>query len=91
MWLVVNWASPYMVSSLQFQEIDGTGAEIQRPLATVVVCGLFTSTATTLLVTPTIYRMINSKPGRGEAEAKQVGGGIVERLRNAISFKAVKR
>jgi cobalt-zinc-cadmium resistance protein CzcA len=32
------------------------GAEVQRPLATVVIGGLITSTALTLLVLPTIYR-----------------------------------
>jgi cobalt-zinc-cadmium resistance protein CzcA len=34
----------------------GTGAEVQRPLATVVVGGLVTSTLLTLVVLPTIYR-----------------------------------
>lgn len=38
---------------------DGTGAEIQRPLATVVFGGLLTATTMTLLVLPTIYRLIN--------------------------------
>jgi cobalt-zinc-cadmium resistance protein CzcA len=33
----------------------GVGAETQRPLATVVVGGLFTSTALTLLLLPLIY------------------------------------
>jgi cobalt-zinc-cadmium resistance protein CzcA len=32
------------------------GAEVQRPLATVVIGGLITSTALTLLVLPTLYR-----------------------------------
>ena len=34
----------------------GTGSEIQRPLATVVVGGLFTSTLLTLLVIPALYK-----------------------------------
>ena len=34
----------------------GTGSEVQRPLATVVVGGLVTSTALTLLVLPAIYK-----------------------------------
>lgn len=34
----------------------GIGAEVQRPLATVVVGGLFTSTLLTLLVLPSVYR-----------------------------------
>ena len=34
----------------------GTGSEVQRPLATVVVGGLVTSTFLTLLVIPALYR-----------------------------------
>ncbi|MBZ0266329.1 CusA/CzcA family heavy metal efflux RND transporter [bacterium] len=34
----------------------GTGSEVQRPLATVVVGGLITSTALTLLVLPALYK-----------------------------------
>jgi len=36
----------------------GPGAEIQRPLATVVVGGLFTSTFVTLLVLPLLYQTL---------------------------------
>ena len=35
---------------------QGIGAEVQRPLATVVVGGLFTSTVLTLLVLPALYQ-----------------------------------
>jgi cobalt-zinc-cadmium resistance protein CzcA len=38
---------------------NGTGAEVQRPLATVVLGGLVTATALTLIVVPTIYTMLN--------------------------------
>ena len=34
----------------------GAGAEVQRPLATVVIGGLITSTLLTLVVLPAIYR-----------------------------------
>jgi len=34
----------------------GTGSEVQRPLATVVIGGLVTSTILTLLVLPAIYK-----------------------------------
>jgi cobalt-zinc-cadmium resistance protein CzcA len=34
------------------------GAELQRPLATVVIGGLITATALTLLVLPTAYRLV---------------------------------
>jgi cobalt-zinc-cadmium resistance protein CzcA len=35
---------------------SSAGAEVQRPLATVVIGGLITSTVLTLLVLPAIYR-----------------------------------
>jgi cobalt-zinc-cadmium resistance protein CzcA len=35
---------------------SGTGSEVQRPLATVVVGGLVTSTILTLLVIPALYK-----------------------------------
>ncbi|RMF71986.1 MAG: hypothetical protein D6744_17310, partial [Planctomycetota bacterium] len=34
----------------------GTGSEVQRPLALVVIGGLVTSTMLTLLVLPSVYR-----------------------------------
>lgn len=40
----------------------GPGAEIQRPLATVVVGGLFTSTFVTLLVLPFLYQTLKKHP-----------------------------
>ena len=36
----------------------GSGADIQRPLAVVVMGGLVTSTLLTLVVLPTLYRLI---------------------------------
>lgn len=39
----------------------GTGAEVQRPLATVVVGGLVSATAVTLLVLPTIYGALSRR------------------------------
>lgn len=40
----------------------GTGSEVQRPLATVVIGGLVTSTALTLLVIPAFYRWFAIDP-----------------------------
>ncbi len=34
---------------------DGSGSEVQRPLATVVIGGLITATLLTLLVLPVVY------------------------------------
>jgi len=46
----------------------GVGAEVQRPLATVVVGGLFTSTILTLLVLPSLYPWLSRVGRRGESE-----------------------
>ena len=40
---------------------SGTGSEVQRPLATVVVGGLVTSTILTLLVIPALYKWFSDK------------------------------
>lgn len=50
-----------LVASIGFIPValsHGTGAEVQRPLATVVIGGLVTSTLLTLLVLPTLYGTI---------------------------------
>ena len=39
----------------------GVGAEVQRPLATVVVGGVLTSTLLTLFVLPVLYLMVSGK------------------------------
>jgi heavy metal efflux system protein len=44
---------------------EGSGAEIQRPLATVVIGGLCTSTLLTLLVLPVIYHWVFAKAKNG--------------------------
>jgi heavy metal efflux system protein len=43
----------------------GVGAEVQRPLATVVIGGILTSTALTLIVLPVLYSLFGA---RSEAE-----------------------
>ncbi|MHB8766629.1 MAG: efflux RND transporter permease subunit, partial [Deferrisomatales bacterium] len=43
---------------------SGTGSEVRRPLATVVVGGLVTSTVLTLLVLPAIYKWFAIDPDR---------------------------
>ncbi|GGC01381.1 cation transporter [Oxalicibacterium flavum] len=50
-----------LVASLGFLPMalaTGTGAEVQRPLATVVIGGILSSTFLTLLVLPLLYRMV---------------------------------
>ncbi len=53
-----------LVASLGFLPMalsTGDGAEVQRPLATVVIGGLVTSTLLTLLVLPAIYKTFTKK------------------------------
>jgi cobalt-zinc-cadmium resistance protein CzcA len=53
-----------LVASLGFVPMalaTGTGAEVQRPLATVVIGGLVTSTALTLLVLPALYKLFTPR------------------------------
>ena len=45
----------------------GVGAETQRPLATVVVGGLFTATLLTLVLLPVLYEWMETRADRGAA------------------------
>jgi cobalt-zinc-cadmium resistance protein CzcA len=46
----------------------GAGAEVQKPLATVVIGGIISSTVLTLFVLPALYRLLHLKP-REESKA----------------------
>ena len=53
-----------LVASLGFVPMalsTGVGAEVQRPLATVVIGGVISSTLMTLLVLPTLYRVFGPR------------------------------
>ncbi len=53
-----------LVASLGFIPMaiaTGTGAEVQRPLATVVIGGIISSTILTLLVLPLLYRLAHGR------------------------------
>ncbi|RYD61276.1 MAG: efflux RND transporter permease subunit, partial [Verrucomicrobiaceae bacterium] len=47
---------------------SGVGAETQRPLATVVVGGLISSTLLTLILLPVLYEWLENRSDRKEAE-----------------------
>lgn len=67
-----------LVASLGFLPMalsNGAGAEVQRPLATVVIGGLITATLLTLIVLPIIYEMferddLNGAPGVNKSGKK---------------------
>jgi cobalt-zinc-cadmium resistance protein CzcA len=61
-----------LVASLGFVPMAiaiGTGAEVQRPLATVVIGGILSSTALTLLVLPLLYSLAHRKEEEAKASA----------------------
>ena len=63
-----------LVASLGFVPMaiaTGTGAEVQRPLASVVIGGILSSTALTLLVLPLLYRLVYRR------EEEVTGGATV--------------
>lgn len=60
-----------LVASLGFVPMAlnvGTGAEVQRPLATVVIGGIISSTILTLFVLPILYKLVyrNRQPNQAE-------------------------
>jgi cobalt-zinc-cadmium resistance protein CzcA len=70
-----------LVASLGFVPMalaTGTGAEIQRPLATVVIGGLISATLLTLVVLPGLYARFGRPPGGGPASRPV----LVERSRS---------
>lgn len=63
-----------LVASLGFLPMalaHGAGAEVQKPLATVVIGGIVTSTALTLLVLPALYRIWHRREISPEADVPQ--------------------
>lgn len=56
-----------LVASLGFVPMAlnvGAGSEVQRPLATVVIGGIISSTILTLIVLPSLYRLIHGREAR---------------------------
>ncbi|SNY43726.1 cobalt-zinc-cadmium resistance protein CzcA [Arsukibacterium tuosuense] len=55
-----------LVASLGFVPMafnSGTGAEVQRPLATVVIGGIISATLLTLVLLPALYKLVHRKTG----------------------------
>ena len=62
-----------LVASLGFVPMaiaTSAGAEVQRPLATVVIGGILSSTLLTLFVLPALYRMAHGHEGKPSTEIK---------------------
>ena len=58
-----------LVASLGFVPMafnTGVGSEVQRPLASVVIGGILSSTLLTLFVIPALYRVLHAAEARGK-------------------------
>ncbi len=67
-----------LVASLGFVPMaisTGAGAEVQRPLATVVIGGILSSTALTLVVLPVLYSLVERAGLRLRAAQSTSGEG----------------
>ena len=71
------------VASLGFLPMalsNGAGAEVQRPLATVVIGGLITATMLTLFVLPSLYLLIEKRFENKKNNDKMKKGSIISVL-----------
>ncbi|MFZ5609836.1 MAG: efflux RND transporter permease subunit [Pseudomonadota bacterium] len=69
-----------LVASLGFIPMAfnvGAGAEVQRPLATVVIGGIISSTILTLLVLPALYRIVH---GNGKTVQRSPGETVLDMM-----------
>ncbi len=76
---VLMTAAVASIGFLPMAVSTGTGAEVQKPLATVVIGGLITSTTLTLLVLPALYTLVS---GRGRRDRALGSNG-----KSAINFE----
>ncbi len=68
-----------LVASLGFLPMalsTGVGAEVQRPLATVVIGGVISSTLLTLLVLPVLYHYFGPRPSRSPMSMEATSSGL---------------
>lgn len=84
-----------LVASLGFLPValsSSAGAEVQRPLATVVIGGLITATLLTLLVLPLLYLLFERRPETAREDGDRIhptvyvrcGGGSAASHRRAL-------
>jgi len=73
---VMMTATVAALGLVPFLFATGPGAEVQRPLAIVVIGGLITSTLLTLVVVPALYRFFDDRPSDAAFEQKRDGYDI---------------
>ncbi|MBK9166810.1 MAG: efflux RND transporter permease subunit [Bryobacterales bacterium] len=65
---VMMTATVAALGLVPFLFATGPGSEVQRPLAVVVIGGLITSTALTLIIVPTLYRFFEERRDEPDPE-----------------------
>ncbi len=70
-------ASTDVLGFLPMAVSASAGAEVQRPLATVVIGGMLTATVLTLIVLPVLYQWVESKKSKTEFSKKLVAPVII--------------
>ena len=83
-----------LVASLGFVPMalaTGTGAEVQKPLATVVIGGLISATLLTLLVLPALYARFGRDRAKGEGLDEPDGRSCSGMIARAIAARCVAR
>jgi cobalt-zinc-cadmium resistance protein CzcA len=64
---------------------NGIGSEVQRPLATVVIGGLVTSTLLTLIVLPVLYQWLEGRSGESGAGSTRPPESAISVIRHGMS------
>lgn len=67
---IILTASTDVLGFLPMAISSSAGAEVQRPLATVVIGGLITATMLTLLVLPVLYQYLETKEQKAKSKSK---------------------
>ena len=73
---VLLTASAAALGFLPMAISSSSGAEVQRPLATVVIGGLFTATILTMIVLPILYKVFDSKEFKKPTFKKHTNSGV---------------
>jgi heavy metal efflux system protein len=85
---VIMTASVASLGFLPMALSNGAGAEVQKPLATVVIGGLITATLLTLIVLPILYYIFEKKWKGGDKNALSVSVLLAGFLFFSINLKA---
>jgi len=81
-----------LVASLGFVPMalsTGVGAEVQRPLATVVIGGVLSSTLLTLLVLPVLYHFFGPRERLPREEKRHAAGQLIGKNDGQIVTSAI--